>query len=70
MRVPSDIETIKGSYKAESDGTFVFLFDNSYSWFNSKLLTYNVQLYQVGKLHLLWMYMFETLEHALFIIAI
>lgn len=46
MRVPSDVEPIKGSYKAELNGTFVFLFDNSYSWFNPKMLTYNVQLFQ------------------------
>jgi hypothetical protein len=47
MRVPSDIETIKGSFKSESDGTFVFVFDNAFSWFNVKLLTYSVQLFQV-----------------------
>ena len=47
MRVPSDIETIKGSYKAEKEGTFVLVFDNTFSWFNSKLLSYKVQLFQV-----------------------
>lgn len=46
MRVPSDIETIKGTYKAEAEGTFLFIFDNSFSWFNPKTLTYNVQLFQ------------------------
>lgn len=46
MRVPSDIETIKGSYKAEKEGTFVLVFDNSFSWFNPKTLTYNVELMQ------------------------
>ena len=47
MRVPSDIENIKGTFKSESDGTFVFLFDNKFSWFNSKLLSYTVNLFQV-----------------------
>lgn len=47
MRVPSDIETVKGNFKSESDGSFVLLFDNSYSWFNAKMLTYNVRLFQV-----------------------
>lgn len=48
MRVPSDIENIKGTFKSESDGTFVFLFDNKFSWFNSKLLSYTVNLFQVS----------------------
>lgn len=47
MRVPSDIESIKGTFKSEADGAFVFLFDNSFSWFNSKLLSYTVNLFQV-----------------------
>lgn len=47
MRVPSDIEAIKGSYKVETDGTMIFLFDNTFSWFNPKLLSYKVQLFQV-----------------------
>lgn len=47
MRVPSDIETIKGTFKSEVDGTFTFLFDNAFSWFNSKLLSYSIHLYQV-----------------------
>jgi len=47
MRVPSDIESIKGTFKSETDGAFVFLFDNSFSWFNSKLLSYTVNLFQV-----------------------
>ena len=51
MRVPSDIETIKGKYKAETEGTLYFLFDNSFSWFNSKLLTYSISLYQVYTAH-------------------
>ena len=51
MRVPSDIETIKGTFKSETNGTFIFIFDNTFSWFNSKLLTYNVQLFQVPALY-------------------
>lgn len=46
MRVPSDIENIKGSFKSDMDGVFVFIFDNKYSWFNSKLLSYTVNLFQ------------------------
>eukprot|EP00600_Ochromonadales_sp_CCMP1393_P006097 CAMPEP_0174975056 /NCGR_PEP_ID=MMETSP0004_2-20121128/12218_1 /TAXON_ID=420556 /ORGANISM="Ochromonas sp., Strain CCMP1393" /LENGTH=263 /DNA_ID=CAMNT_0016225839 /DNA_START=72 /DNA_END=860 /DNA_ORIENTATION=- len=46
MRVPSDLEAIKGTFKAESDGTFVFLFDNTFSWFTSKTLSYSVLLFQ------------------------
>ena len=46
-REPSDIEPIKGSYKAEYDGVFIFIFDNSYSWFTDKELTYSIQLLQV-----------------------
>lgn len=47
LRVPSDEEKIEGSFKAGRDGTFCMIFDNSYSWFNPKLLTYKVSLYQV-----------------------
>lgn len=47
IREPSDVEPIKGSYKADYDGVFIFIFDNSYSWFTDKLLTYNIQLLQV-----------------------
>jgi uncharacterized protein YneR len=46
-REPSDIEPIRGSYKAEYDGVFIFIFDNSYSWFTDKELTYTIQLLQV-----------------------
>lgn len=51
MREPSDVEPIKGSYKADYDGVFVFIFDNSFSWFTDKLITYEITLLQVG-LHL------------------
>lgn len=47
MREPSDVEPIKGSFKADYDGVFIFIFDNSFSWFTDKLLTYNIQLFQV-----------------------
>jgi hypothetical protein len=46
-RVPSDVEPISGTFKATRDGTLVLVFDNSFSWFNSKLLSYRVELYQV-----------------------
>jgi hypothetical protein len=48
MREPSNVEAIKGSYKADYDGVFIFIFDNSFSWFTDKLLTYNIQLLQVS----------------------
>ncbi len=47
-RVASDVETIFGSYRAQQDGTFFLEFDNSYSWFTPKQLTYNVELLQVS----------------------
>lgn len=46
MRVPSDVETIHGSYKAVREGTFVITFDNNFSWFNPKMLTYKISLFQ------------------------
>jgi hypothetical protein len=45
-RVPSDQEAITGSYKCSREGTLLFIFDNSFSWFNPKLLTYNIELFQ------------------------
>ena len=45
-RVPSDIKPIQGTFKAQRDGTFLFVWNNSYSWFNSKLLSYKIELYQ------------------------
>jgi hypothetical protein len=47
LRVPSDEETIKGTFTTGRNGTFCLYFDNSYSWFNPKLLTYKICLYQV-----------------------
>jgi hypothetical protein len=46
-REPSDIEAIKGSYKADYDGVFLFIFDNSFSWFADKFLSYDIFLFQV-----------------------
>lgn len=47
-REPSDIEAIKGSYKADYDGMFIFIFDNSYSWFTDKFISYDIYLFQVS----------------------
>lgn len=47
-RVPSDIETISGCYKAMHDGKFLLVFDNSFSWFTPKSLSYVVELFQVS----------------------
>jgi hypothetical protein len=46
-RVPSDIEQITGTYKSVRDGTFLMIFDNNFSWFNHKILSYKILLYQV-----------------------
>lgn len=51
MREPSDVEPIKGSYKADYDGIFIFVFDNTFSWFTDKLITYNISLLQVRYTH-------------------
>ena len=48
-RVPSDVESITGQFKATQEGTFVLVFDNAFSWFNSKLLSYKVELFQVRR---------------------
>lgn len=54
-RVPSDEETIEGTFRTGRDGTFTLYFDNSYSWFNPKLLTYKVSLFQVSNLSFSWL---------------
>lgn len=46
-RVPSNVQPIVGSFKASHDGTFIMYFDNTFSWFNPKLLSYIVELHQV-----------------------
>lgn len=63
IREPSHIEAIKGSYKADYDGVFVFVFDNSYSWFTDKLLTYNIQLVQVRILTTILLYCCVLIEN-------
>lgn len=45
-RVPSDVEPYTGNFKAQREGTLVLRFDNSFSWFTSKLLSYQIELYQ------------------------
>jgi hypothetical protein len=47
-RIPSDLELITGSYKAPREGALVLIFDNTYSWFTSKLLTYHAELTMVN----------------------
>ncbi len=45
-RVPSDVEPIMGTFKSHREGTLILSFDNSFSWFNPKLLSYKVALFQ------------------------
>ena len=45
-RVPSDVENITGRFKAGREGTLVIKFDNSFSWFTPKYLTYLIELNQ------------------------
>ena len=45
-RVPSDIEPYTGQFKSPKEGTLVLNFDNSYSWFTAKLLSYSIELFQ------------------------
>lgn len=45
-RVPSDIENITGRFKAGREGTLIIKFDNSFSWFTPKYLSYVVEMYQ------------------------
>lgn len=45
-RLPSDVKICSGSYEAKSEGTLLFVFDNTYSWFNTKLLNYCIYLYE------------------------
>ena len=45
-RVPSDVEGFTGSYKASRSGALLLTFDNSFSWFTPKLLSYHVALHQ------------------------
>jgi hypothetical protein len=43
-RIPADQEIITGSYKAPREGALVLIFDNTYSWFTPKLLTYHAEM--------------------------
>ncbi len=45
-RVPSDTEHVKGEYKATCAGSLLLKFDNSFSWFTPKYLSYQIRLYQ------------------------
>ena len=45
-RVPSDVENITGRFKAGREGTLVIKFDNSFSWFTPKYLTYLIEMSQ------------------------
>jgi hypothetical protein len=45
-RVASNYEVVQGSFRAPQDGTLYLEFDNSYSWFTPKLLSYTVELFQ------------------------
>lgn len=46
-RVPSDKQDIIGSYKVSNEGTVVLYWDNSFSWFAQKDLSYSIQVTQV-----------------------
>ena len=46
QRVPSDVEAHAGQFKAPRDGALLLRFDNNFSWFTPKLLSYQVELYQ------------------------
>lgn len=46
-RVHSEIESISGTCQLNCPGTLIFMWDNSYSWFNNKSLTYSVDIQQV-----------------------
>jgi len=43
-RVPSDVETISRAFVAPEDGTLLIIFDNSYSWFAIKYLSYHIEV--------------------------
>jgi hypothetical protein len=45
-RVPSDQEAYTGQYKSTKDGTLILYFDNNFSWFTPKYLTYHVEVFQ------------------------
>lgn len=45
-RVPSDVDAYTGQYKSTKDGTLILYFDNEFSWFTPKYLTYHVEVFQ------------------------
>jgi len=45
-RVPSHLEVISGNFKAPTIGKFVFCWDNKFSWFTPKILSYSIELHQ------------------------
>jgi hypothetical protein len=45
-RVPSDVDAYTGQYKSTKDGTLILYFDNMFSWFTPKYLTYHVEVFQ------------------------
>jgi uncharacterized coiled-coil protein SlyX len=45
-RVISDEDNIYASCQIDCPGTLIFVWDNSYSWFNNKSLTYAVEIQQ------------------------
>lgn len=45
-RVNSDVEEIAGTFEVPREGTVIFLWDNSFSWFNGKILSYSIELSQ------------------------
>ena len=49
-RCPSDIEEIVGTYKAPAEGIVIIYWDNSFSWFTPKNLSYTIEVAQVNNL--------------------
>ena len=45
-RVPSDVEPYAGQFKATRDGALLLHFDNQFSWFTPKYLSYTIELFQ------------------------
>jgi hypothetical protein len=52
-RVNSQEEPVSGTCQLDSPGTLLFLWDNTFSWFNSKSLTYAVEIEQVAQTEVL-----------------
>jgi hypothetical protein len=43
-RVSSDVETVSRAFVPPEDGTLLIIFDNSYSWFAIKYLSYHIEV--------------------------